>query len=137
MKILLIIAYIIFGFCSSAQVSDFKDSLYVELGLTRDQRSKINKINDSYLKDMEGIKDRADTGYNPPKHVQYQHAHCLRRRFRDMKNVTTPEQYEKLRSLRFDIYQHADWLVNFYKKNKLPSIEQAVAVLESKYASDN
>ena len=120
----------------SQQVS-YDDILKEGLALTREQKSNLQKIDEAYLQDMEGIKDRADTGYNPPKHIQHQHAHILLRRFRDIKKVISTEQYEILRRLRFDIYEHKDWLVAFYKKNKLPTIEQAVAKRETQSSSND
>ena len=50
----------------SQQVS-YDDILKEGLALTREQKSNLQKIDEAYLQDMEGIKDRADTGYNPPR----------------------------------------------------------------------
>ena len=37
-----------------------------ELALSSEQKYQILEIDKSYLNDMNGIKDRAGTGYNPP-----------------------------------------------------------------------
>jgi hypothetical protein len=126
-----IILLLLAGCCTAdAQLRRNIDSIKKELQLTNGQVMEIIEIDTAYLKDMEGIRDRADTGYNPPKHIQYQHKYTLLRRFRAYKELLTPEQYVKIRALRFDIYRYSNWLADFYKKNNLPPIGEALAKLE-------
>lgn len=102
------------------------NTLAKELGLSSEQKFQVLEIDKSYLDDMNGIKDRAETGYNPPKHIQHQHAYTLLRHIIALEKVLSAEQFKKIQEMRYDIYLYKDWLTAFYKKNKLPTVEQAV-----------
>lgn len=102
------------------------NTLARELGLSSEQKFQVLEIDKSYLNDMNGIKGRAETGYNPPKHIQHQHAHTIMRHMKALKEVLNAEQFKKIQEMRYDIYPYKDWLTAFYKKNKLPTLQQAV-----------
>ena len=131
MKLFFTISFLVFmSSFSHAQTKKRIDSLAQILELSREQKETLIEINGYYLNDMDGIKDRADTGYNPPRHIQYQHVYTLIRRLKALEKLLTPEQYKKIREIDFDIYPFKEWLAAFYKRNKLPTIEAAVAKRE-------
>ena len=130
MKIVSLAFFLLIFDTSKAQLRLGVDSIKKELQLTNEQVMKIVQIDSAYVLDMEGMKSRAETGYNPPKDIQYQHKFILLRRFKAYKELLNADQYEKMRILRFDIYRNSKWLADFYKKSKLPTIEEALAKLE-------
>ena len=126
MKPVLILAFIVLA--TKAQTQDsFK--------LNSTQVREMAEIDTSYLRDMFGIRERAETGYNEPKHIHYQHKYTIMGRLKALRKILTPEQYQHIIQTRYDISPDREWLAAFYKKNKLMPIEQVVKKLEEQSAS--
>lgn len=104
----------------------YSNNLAINPPLTQKQKMELKKIDLAYLKEADGKRHRAETGYNDPKHIQYQHVMNVLRRFEAMKQILSEEQYLQIRNAQFDIYPHREWMQDFYRKNKLPTIEEAV-----------
>lgn len=104
----------------------YYQKLAADLGITHDQKVKVQIIDKEYLADMNGTREYVETNYNEPKHIQYQHTMTLLRRFSALKAILQPEEYLELRRLYYDPYSERDWLHQFYKRSGLPTIEEAV-----------
>ena len=118
MKCILIFVFLL----SSTGIWSQSDSLRAAK-LTSGQIQQMAAIDTEYLHDMAGIRERAETNYNEPKHIHLQHKYSLLRRLRAFRKILSPEQYEQVVKAKFDIAPDKDWLATFYKKNKLVPIE--------------
>lgn len=126
-KIFLLFLWLSCGFIGKAQIKEQLIQLQQAVGLSSHQIMKLVQIDSLYVQEMQNTKQDAETRYNSPGNIQLQHKYRLLRRLRSYEAILTTEQYNKIKTLRFDIYEHKKWMAEFYNKNKLPSIEEAVA----------